>query len=281
MAVKPNTSLSQTTPPTLGGVGVSCPHHRRSLPLVLGALIVLDVPVAEVLIVVIKIPNVPVVELLVVVVKIAGRLGKGILGAAAAVGPIVLAAFAFGPARASRDGLARCSVARSIQLLVVVVLGLAAVVRATIARCPARASQDGLDEATRFVASGNAGLEALVVLAVDLLLVRVKVVSSVVLLGDGGSLGRLGEAFLGAAAVGPIIQIAVELDGLRPAALGGRLRLDEAKEEGLLAVKLLPGRRAVRLLPRGPACRLCFRHAAIDLGPTSGIPASREGNEVV
>jgi len=33
----------------------------------------------------------------------------------------------------------------------------------------------------------------------------------------------------------------LESDGLRPAARGGRLRPVEAKEEGLLAARLLPG----------------------------------------
>jgi len=54
----------------------------------------LDVPAVGVLVVIVEIPNVPGVELLVV----AGRL-EGILGAAAAVGPVILAAAALGPAR--------------------------------------------------------------------------------------------------------------------------------------------------------------------------------------
>ncbi len=37
----------------------------------------------------------------------------------------------------------------------------------------------------------------------------------------------------------------------------------------------------MRLLPWGPACRLRFHHAAVDLGHASGIPASREGTKVV
>jgi hypothetical protein len=78
-----------------------------------------------------------------------------------------------------------------------VLLGTAAVVRATVTLGPTRASRDGLDEATRFVASGNAGLEALVVLAVDFLLVRVEVVHSVVLLGDGGAFVVLRSPFWG------------------------------------------------------------------------------------
>jgi len=120
----------------------------HSLSLVLRALIVLDVPVVGVLVVVVvEIPDVPVIKLLVVAVEIAGRL-EGILGAAAAVGPVILAAFALGPARAGRDGLARRSVAKSVDLLAVVLLGTAAVVRAIIALGPARASRDGLDEAT-------------------------------------------------------------------------------------------------------------------------------------
>ena len=48
--------------------------HRRSLPLVLGALIVLDVPVVGVFVVVVEIPNVSGVELLFVAVEIAGRI---------------------------------------------------------------------------------------------------------------------------------------------------------------------------------------------------------------
>jgi len=159
----------------------------------------------------------------------------------AAVGQIVRAAIAPGPARASRDGLARCC-----------------------------------------VASGNAvGIELLVidVVFVELLLLRGEIAKSVVLLGDGGSLCCLG--FLGAAAFGRILRIALELDGLLLAVLGGCLRPVEAKEESLLAAKRLPGRRAARLLPRGPACRLRFRHTAVDPGPTTGIPASREGTEVI
>jgi hypothetical protein len=110
----------------------------------------------------------------------------------------------------------------------------------------------------------------------------------------GGGVRCLGERALGAAAfgqvagLGPIVRIALgvalgvlESDGLRLAALGGRLRPVEAKEEGLLATKLLPVRLAARLLPRGPACRLRFRNAAVNLGPASGIPASRDGPEVV
>ena len=74
----------------------------------------------------------------------------------------------------------------------------------------------------------------------------------VVLLGDGGGLRHLGGRFLGAAAfgqvagLGRIVRIALgvtlgvlEFDGLRPAALGGRLCLVDAKEEGLLAARLL------------------------------------------
>jgi hypothetical protein len=37
----------------------------------------------------------------------------------------------------------------------------------------------------------------------------------------------------------------------------------------------------VRLLPRGPACRLHFHHAAVNPDHASGIPASWEGTEVV
>ena len=48
--------------------------HRRSLPLVLGALIVLNVPVVGVFVVVVEIPNVSGVELLFVAVEIAGRI---------------------------------------------------------------------------------------------------------------------------------------------------------------------------------------------------------------
>ncbi len=101
-------------------------------------------------------------------------------------------------------------------------------------------------------------------------------------------LGSLTAAFGQVAGLGPIVRInlgvalgVLESDGLRPAALGGRLHPVEAKEEGLLAAKLLPGRRAARLLPWGPTCRLRFRHAAVDLGPASGILASRDGPEVV
>jgi hypothetical protein len=165
--VEPNTSVEPNNAVNTWGGG-SCQHHRR----VLEALIVLDVPVVKFLVVVFKILNVPVVELLVVVVEIAGRLGEGILGAAAAVGPIVFAAVALGPARASQDGLAHRIIASGVELLVVVFLGAATVgpiVRAAVALGPARASRDGL--ALCFVASGNAVLEALVVLTVDLLLV--------------------------------------------------------------------------------------------------------------
>ena len=84
--------------------------------------------------------------------------------------------------------------------------------------------------------------------------------------------------FLGAAVFGPILH---ESDGLLPASLGGRLLPVEAEEEGPLAAGLLPRRLAVRLLPWGPACCLRFGHAAIGLGPASGIPASRDGIEVV
>ena len=104
----------------------------------------------------------------------------------------------------------------------------------------------------------------------------------------GGGLCCLGERFLGAATFGPIIRIALwvsvvflKLDGLLPALLGGRLRPVEAEKEALLAAGLLPGQLAVMLLPRGPACCLRFRHAPVELGPTSVIPASREGLEVV
>jgi len=92
---------------------------------------------------------------------------------------------------------------------------MATVVRATVALGPARASRDGLGEATRFVARGNAGLEALVILAVDLLLLRGEITKSIVLLGDGRGLRRLGGRFPGAAAFSPILRIALELDGLR------------------------------------------------------------------
>jgi hypothetical protein len=139
----------------------------------------------------------------------------------------------------------------------------------------------------------GATLESIVVVVVvvKLLLLRVEIASSGVLLGDGGGLRRplLGAAAFGqAAGLGPIVRIALgvalgvlESDGLRPAALGGRLRPVKTKQEGLLAAKLLPGRRAARLLPRGPACRLRFRHAAVDLGPAGGISTSRDGPEVV
>ena len=158
-------------------------------------------------------------------------------------------------------------------------LGAAAfgpIVHAAVELGPVRASRDGLD----------AVLEALIVLAVlnvELLLIRVKVTNSVVLLGDGGGFVILESAFLGRlpSARSSGSWIAFKLDGLLPALLGGRLHPVEAEEEGLLAVRLLPGRLTVRLLPWGSACCLRFRHAAVDLGHSSGIPASREGNEVV
>jgi hypothetical protein len=101
------------------------------------------------------------------------------------------------------------------------------------------------------------------------------------------SLGR--RAAEGAGDAGLIVRIAsevaeepvgfVELDSLLPASLG--LRAVEAAEDCLRASKLLLGRLVLRLLPRGPACCLRFRHAAIELGPASGIPASRDGLAVV
>jgi len=190
------------------------------------------------------------------------------LGTAAVVRAIV----ALGPARAGRDGLneAMRFVARGNTLL-----GTADVVRAIVSLGPARASQDGLDEG--FVARGNAvGVDLLVVdvVLVELFLLRGEIVIFVVLLGDGRGLCRLGGRFPGAAAFDPLLRIALELKGLRPAALGGRLRSVEVKEEGPLTAQLLLGRRAGRLLPQGPACRLRFRHAAIDPGRTGGIPAS-------
>jgi len=207
------------------------------------------------------------VELLaIVVIEIVAHPGEGILGTAA-VSPIVRAAVAPGPARAivciavalgpasaSRDGLKRRFVASGIKLLVVVILEIVArpgerilgtaavgpIIRAAVAPGPARASRDGLPH--RCVASGNAvGVELLVVdvVFVELLLLRGEIAKSIVLLGDGGSRCRLG--FLGEAAFGRILRIALELDGLRPAVLGGRLRPVEAKEESLLAAKRLLG----------------------------------------
>ncbi len=112
-------------------------------------------------------------------------------------------------------GLARRFVASGIELSVVVVEIVGRLGSAAIALGLARASQDGLTR--RFVASGHAVLEALIVLAVSLLLLQVEVVNSVVLLGDGGSLH------------GPIIRIVFELDGPHLAVvLGSRLRPDEA-----------------------------------------------------
>jgi hypothetical protein len=132
---------------------------------------VLDVPIVELLVVVVDIPDVPVVELIVDVVKIASCRGEGILGAAAAVGPIVLVAVAIGPARASRDGRKRRFVARSIARLIVVFLGVTAVGP---------------------IVCDGATLESIVVVVVvvELLLLRVKIASSGVLLGDGGGLRR-------------------------------------------------------------------------------------------
>jgi len=162
----------------LGGGRGSCQHHRRGLPLVLEPLIVLDVPIVKLLVVIVEIPDVPVVKLLVDVVEIASRLGEGFLGAAAAVGPIVLAAVALGPARTSRDGCARCFVASSVELLIVIFLGATAI--GPIVR-------DG------------ATLKSIVVVVVlvELLLLRVEIANSVVLLGDGGGFVVLGGAFLG------------------------------------------------------------------------------------
>jgi len=94
----------------------------------------------------------------------------------------------------------------------------------------------------RFVGSGNAvGVELLVVEVVltELLLLQGKIAKSVVLLGDGRGLCRLGGHFPGAAAFGPILRIALKLDGLLPASLG--LRAVEAVEEGLRASRLLLG----------------------------------------
>jgi len=162
----------------LGGGWGSCPHHRRGLPLVLEPLIALDVPIVELLVVIVEIPNVPVVELLVNVVEIASRLGEGFLGATAAVGPIVFPAIALGPARASRDGCARRFVASNVELLIVVCLGATAV--GPIVR-------------------NGATLKSIVVVVVlvELLLLRVEIANSVVLLGDGGGFVVLGGAFLG------------------------------------------------------------------------------------
>ena len=123
--------------------GGSCQHHRCGLPLILESLIVLDVPIVELLVVIVEIPDVPDVELLVDVIKIASRLGEGFLGAAAAVGPIVLAAVgpivlaavALGLARASRDGRARRFVASSIKLLIVVFLDRSQRSDAQVHRC--------------------------------------------------------------------------------------------------------------------------------------------------
>ena len=126
--------------------------------------------------------------------------------------------------RASQDNLACCSIAKSVVLLVVILLGRAAVVCATVVLGPARASRDGLNEATCFIARGNAGLEALVVLTVDLLLLRGEITKSVILLGDGRGLRRLGGRFPGAAAFGPILRIALKLHGIRPAVLGRQRR---------------------------------------------------------
>jgi hypothetical protein len=245
------------------------------------------------------------VEILVVVVEVAGRLGDP---GAAADGSVVRTVGARGPASASREGPAPRFVASRVELLVVVV---GPIVLAAVALGPARAIWDG--RTRRFLARSieqaflgatavgplvydGATLESIVVVVVlvELLLLRVEIARSRVLLGDGGGLRHPGGHLLGAAAfghaagLGPIVRIALgvalgvlESDGLRPAALGGRLRPVKTKQEGLLAAKLLPGRRAARLLPRGPACRLRFRHAAVDLGPAGGISTSRDGPEVV
>jgi hypothetical protein len=148
------------------------------------------------------------------------------------VAPIVLAAVALGPARAIRDGRVRRFVARSVERLLVTFLGA--------------------------LVDDGATLESIIVVVVlvKLLLLRVEIARSRVLLGDGGGLRRPGGHLLGAAAfgqaagLGPIVRIAlgVALGVLK--SNGGRLRPVEAKEEGLLAVRLLPGRRAARLLPR-------------------------------
>jgi hypothetical protein len=71
----------------------------------------------------------------------------------------------------------------------------------------------------------------------------------------------------------------LELDGLLLALLGDRLRPADAEEEDLLASRLLPGQKVLRLLPWGPTCCLRFGHAVVRLGPTSGILASRDGIE--
>jgi hypothetical protein len=79
----------------------------------------------------------------------------------------------------------------------------------------------------RFVVSGNAfGVELLIVdvVLVELLLLRGEIAKSVILLGDGRGLRRLGGRFPGAAAFGPILRIALKLHGIRPAVLGWRRR---------------------------------------------------------
>ena len=93
--------------------------------------------------------------------------------------------------------------------------------------------------------SGNAiGVDLLIVDAVlvELLLLRGEIAKSVVLLGDGRGLRCLGGRFPGAATFGPILRIALELNGLHLAVLGCRLCSVEVKEEGPLTAQLLPGR---------------------------------------
>jgi len=127
------------------------------------------------------------------------------------------------------------------------------------------------------------------ILTVELLLLFVEIADSFDLLCDGGSLGGcLGKGLLGAATFGLDVRIALgvavgflELDGLLPALLSSHLRVVEAAEEGLHASRLLPVRMVLRLLPWGPACCLRFCHATVEFGPTGGIPASRDGIEVV
>ena len=118
------------------------------------------------------------------------------------------------------------------------------------------------------------------------LLVAVGLVEFFDLLGYRGCFcGRLEGRRLGAATFGPIVPITFGLEPngpivcLLPTLLGCPFSVETA-EEGLLASRLLPGRRLLMLCLQGPAC--CrFEHAAVGLGSASGVPTGRYETKVV